>query len=242
MESARTDVISRKEGQKSPDSEQQNARGEETRARILKAGLRLFALHGYHGTGIRTLAAEAGANVAAVNYHFGSKQGLLDSVVDELITSVRALADPLIEQLDKTIAASGNDRVALARGTKVLIRAMVQAALVYEGCDWDTMLIQRESLQQSPVYTRIYDGYIYEIHNAMCRLVAAATDKPVGTSENTITSHALLNLCLTWGMCRVDVLRKLGREDYGTEGVSMVMEEVALMGIRLLGLPDPDKK
>ncbi len=221
-------------------SDQQSVRGEETRARILKAGLRLFALHGYHGTGIRSLAAEAGANVAAVNYHFGSKQGLLDAVVDDLITSVRALADPLIEQMDLLIAASGQDKAALSKGAKVLLRAVVESALVYEGCDWETMLIQRESLQQSDVYTRIYDGYIYEIHNAICRLTEAATGEKAGSAENTIISHALLNMCLTWAMCRVDVLRKLGWEDYSEEGMSRIAEQAACIGVRMLGLPDAD--
>jgi AcrR family transcriptional regulator len=225
------------QNQRQGGQEQQSVRGEETRTRILKAGLRLFALHGFHGTGIRTLAGEAGANVAAVNYHFGSKQGLLDAVVDDLIASVRSLADPLIEQMDLMITTTQGDREELSRGTKVLLKAIVEGALIFERCDWETMLIQRESLQQSDVYKRIYDGYIFEIHNAICRLVEAATGQCNGSSENIITSHALLNMCLSWAMCRVDVLRKLGWEEYGEKGVALVAEQAACMGVRMLGLP-----
>lgn len=51
-----------------------------TRGRILAAAERLFAQHGFGGTTMRDLTREAGANLAAVNYHFGSKDGLLEAV------------------------------------------------------------------------------------------------------------------------------------------------------------------
>src|SRR6185312_612771 len=47
-----------------------------TRERILKTAARLFAEHGYEATGIRTLAAKARVNQAAINYHFKTKDGL----------------------------------------------------------------------------------------------------------------------------------------------------------------------
>lgn len=51
-----------------------------TRDRILAAAERLFAQHGFSGTTMRALTREAGANLAAVNYHFGNKDGLLEEV------------------------------------------------------------------------------------------------------------------------------------------------------------------
>src|SRR4051794_20840506 len=44
---------------------------EATRDRLLDAAERLFAEHGYQATTMRGLTAEAAANIAAVNYHFG---------------------------------------------------------------------------------------------------------------------------------------------------------------------------
>lgn len=42
----------------------------------MAAATELFAAHGFRGTSIRDIAAQAGANVAAGHYHFGSKEGL----------------------------------------------------------------------------------------------------------------------------------------------------------------------
>lgn len=57
--------------------------GEATRAALLAAGRSLFARKGFDGTSVRALTAEAGTNLGAVTYHFGSKYGLYTSVLEE---------------------------------------------------------------------------------------------------------------------------------------------------------------
>ncbi len=52
-----------------------------TRTRLLEAAGPVFAEQGYHHARIRTICAQAGANVAAVNYHFGDKLGLYTEVL-----------------------------------------------------------------------------------------------------------------------------------------------------------------
>ena len=52
----------------------------ETRTRILDAAEELFMLHGFEGTSMRLLTAKAGVNLAAVNYHFGSKDALIEAL------------------------------------------------------------------------------------------------------------------------------------------------------------------
>jgi len=54
--------------------------GELTRQRILDAAEKLFAEHGYANVSVRTVTTKARQNLAAVNYHFGSKDGLLEAV------------------------------------------------------------------------------------------------------------------------------------------------------------------
>lgn len=50
------------------------------RTRILAAAARLFAERGMAGVGLREITAAAGTNLAAVNYHFGSKEKLLEAL------------------------------------------------------------------------------------------------------------------------------------------------------------------
>ena len=59
-----------------------------TRLRILDAAECLFMEHGFEATGMRLVTAKAKVNLAAVNYHFGSK----DNIYREVLRHVRALA------------------------------------------------------------------------------------------------------------------------------------------------------
>lgn len=66
---------------------------EESRERLLRAGLRLFALQGFSKTSTRELAEAADVNVAAISYYFGDKAGLYRAVFFEPMGGAPA-ADP----------------------------------------------------------------------------------------------------------------------------------------------------
>jgi len=56
-----------------------------TKARLLQAGRKIFAEHGLENATIRDICSQAGANVAAVNYHFGGKEKLYVAVLQDYI-------------------------------------------------------------------------------------------------------------------------------------------------------------
>lgn len=59
---------------------------QDTRERILDVAERLFMARGYEGTSMRMITGEAGVNLAAVNYHFGSKEALVREVFRRRLT------------------------------------------------------------------------------------------------------------------------------------------------------------
>jgi AcrR family transcriptional regulator len=58
-----------------------DATSADTKTRILDAAERLFVEHGFEATSLRSLTSAAGVNLAAVNYHFGSKEELFQAVL-----------------------------------------------------------------------------------------------------------------------------------------------------------------
>lgn len=93
--------------------------GFSTRDRILGAAERIFAERGLEGASLRQLTAEAQVNLAAVNYHFGSKENLIAEVFSRRL-------DQLGEQRLAALAAAN------ARGNPTLeelLRAFVEPAL-----------------------------------------------------------------------------------------------------------------
>jgi TetR/AcrR family transcriptional regulator, regulator of cefoperazone and chloramphenicol sensitivity len=62
---------------------------QETRARVLTAATRLFAERGFAKVTVRDICRKARANVAAVNYHFGGKEGLYRAVMQTAIETMQ---------------------------------------------------------------------------------------------------------------------------------------------------------
>src|SRR3954452_4875587 len=69
----------------SAKADQRRATGERTQARLMDAALDLLAERGEEGVTLRELTDAAGANVAAVSYHFGSLKSLFDAAIENAL-------------------------------------------------------------------------------------------------------------------------------------------------------------
>lgn len=95
----------------------------ETRTRLLEAAHTLFAEQGYAATSLREITSAAEANLAAVNYHFGSKEGLLLAVLHGAI-------DPINEErlrgIDEAEARHGDRPVPLEEVLRIFLGPVVR--------------------------------------------------------------------------------------------------------------------
>ena len=84
---------------------------EDTKTALLAAAQQLIVERGYAGATVRELAAAAGTNVAAINYHFGSREKLLNEAVLDFFLDWKDRAmdvdiDPEAEPLQQFAARS----------------------------------------------------------------------------------------------------------------------------------------
>jgi len=79
------------------------SKSERTRERIREAALVSFRTRGYDATTIRGIASEAGVSVGTTNYHFGSKNALVQELYLEVQQAHRSAAEPLLEGTDDLI-------------------------------------------------------------------------------------------------------------------------------------------
>jgi AcrR family transcriptional regulator len=73
----------------------------ETRTRILEAAERLFERRGPELTSVRSITEEAGVNVAAVHYHFGSRRGLFHEIAQRRFAAIRSEQLARLEVLER---------------------------------------------------------------------------------------------------------------------------------------------
>ena len=73
----------------------------------MRAATTLFAEHGVGAVGVRRVAAAAGENTTAINYHFGGKDGLWRAVVERAAKRLREGIDaPTLARADPTVIAA----------------------------------------------------------------------------------------------------------------------------------------
>ena len=77
----------------------------ETKDRILDVAERLFADRGYPATSLRDITAEAGVNLASVNYHFGAKESLLAALLERRFAPVNRRRLELLDALEGQVGA-----------------------------------------------------------------------------------------------------------------------------------------
>lgn len=79
-------------------------KGEDTARRILLAAIEVFADEGYEGASTRSLAGRAGVNAPAIQYYFGSKEGLYRAVIAHIANLVEERLAPLAQRITAALA------------------------------------------------------------------------------------------------------------------------------------------
>jgi AcrR family transcriptional regulator len=110
-----------------------------TRDRILDTSVKLFADKGFAQTSLRAITAEAGVNLAAVNYHFGSKDALILAVFERILDPVNQARLGLLDEAE-------------ARGESPDLRTVIRAFVAPP--------LQKMPHQRGPQVVRLF-GRLY---------------------------------------------------------------------------------
>jgi AcrR family transcriptional regulator/transposase len=90
--------------------------------RIVAIAEKMFAEHGYRGVSLRAVMRECGVNAAAVHYHFGSKEALLEEI---FVRRAGALNSARLRLLDSCMQGAGTDNSEIL---ELILRAFLSPA------------------------------------------------------------------------------------------------------------------
>ena len=187
-------------------------RGAETRSQLIEAALDVFGRLGFEGATTRQIAKTAGANLAAIVYHFGSKEALHLAVAEHVATSMRAALEPAFAAIGDP---SANVSAEAARSSFTrLIEAYVDLLIGSARAERWARFIVREQMQPSAAFDVIY-GFMSGPLGIATRLVATALGRPED-DEIRIRVFAMFGQVLVFRVSQALVNRHMGWHAVGT--------------------------
>ncbi|MGQ0628706.1 MAG: CerR family C-terminal domain-containing protein [Phycisphaerales bacterium] len=197
----------------------------ETDARLLQAAGEVFAERGFREATVREICTRAGANVAAVNYHFGDKEGLYR----------RVLAFSGRMALEKyPIGAAEPSNATPEERLRVFVRNYVDRLLDEGRPAWHGKLIARELFDPTPAFDELVEGFVRPQYERL-RLIVADLLGPAASEDRLRRCVcSVVGQCLFYKHCRPVVARLMPgmvHDEAGRNVLAAHITTVALGGI-----------
>lgn len=180
-------------------------RGAETRAQLIAAALEIFGRLGYEGATTRQIAKAANANLAAIVYHFGSKEALHLAVAEHVAKSILAKIGPTLATISEPEATATPEaaRASLHR----LVGTMVDVLLGSEEAERWARFIVREQLQPTAAFDVIY-GFMEHAMSTALHIVTIILDVPED-EEIRLRTITVLGQVIVFRVAQTLVLRRM---------------------------------
>ncbi len=181
-----------------------------TREKILAAAGEIFGEKGYKDATIRTIAQAAGANIAAINYHFRDKEGLYGAVLEEVF---RQGFSRFPGTMDLAPGASPEQRL------RAFVRAMfyrLQSKEGWGGIAGRGRLIARELLAPSPAFEAILDLYIKPHRDLLLAIIIDIMGENPGPKKLLPCAISIIGQCIYYALA-APVIGKISADNVPTE-------------------------
>ena len=168
------------------------ARGEETRRRILETALDLFAAQGYEGASTRQIAEGAGVNLPAIQYYFGNKEGLYRAVIEDITADTDRHMASLAPRVQAALDAPETPREEFAALLCEMLETFV--VLVTSGTQVESrrLIFARAEIEETPGLDILHENGMRQIFNPCLGLLARLHRKPATDQEMTFRTLALI--------------------------------------------------
>ncbi len=194
-----------------------SARGGPTRQQLLESAGAVFAETGFRHATLREICARAGANIAAVNYHFGDKETLYSEVLHFAQTQAVEKYPPLLEV--------GQDAPADQR-LNAFVRSLLLRLLDQGPVAWHGKLMAREMIEPTSALDALAKERIQPMAEQLRGIVAELLQC---SPEQDLVRHCLLSVvsqCVFYHHCRPLLARIFPQQHFDAGSVEKLAAHI----------------
>lgn len=197
-----------------------------TEQRLLDAAGEVFAEFGFRAATVRQICEKAGANIAAVNYHFGDKEGLYLAVL-------RSVPDAHAEKYPPHSGLSRN--ATPEQQLRGYVQALLQRVFDPGRPGWHAKLIAREMAEPTRALGTLLEDLARPLHRELADIVrrllgSRATDEIV-----RLAALSVMGQCVYYHHARAVMRHLYPEQGYGAGDITRLADhitEFSLAGVR----------
>ena len=202
----------------------QTVASDQTRTRLIDAAGEMFAELGFHHTTVRQICQRAGANIAAVNYHFRDKTGLYTEVVRQSMRAARL--DAVKAAFDQTAPP------------EVILRAVIKARLEslrsLDLSDWHFRIFAHELAKPTPAMNVVVNEAIKPLYSRMCNLLGSLLRLSPEHEKTRLCAHSIIGQILFYAFARSVISRLAPEMKMTATQIDLIADHIAEFSLAYL--------
>jgi AcrR family transcriptional regulator len=193
------------------------ARGEETRARIIAAALRVFADEGYARASTRHIAEAAGVTPPALQYYFDSKDGLHRACARAIVGEIWTTLDPYRQRVE-----AADDRETALDALCDFLDSLAELSLGEASAGWKQFIGRAQADGAGPASAVVLEEVSRPLNATVALAVGAALGRPADSEEIRLRASAIISPISAFHASRSNTLAVLGWPDCEGERLAAV--------------------
>lgn len=209
-----------------------------TRQRLLEAAGEIFAEKGFRQATVRGICARAGANVAAVNYHFRSKEGLYAAVLQYAHGCAA-------EKYPADVASEAFRRTAPEERLRLFVGSFLRRILDEGRPAWHGKLWAREMVEPTAALDELVARAIRPQSDLLMSIIRDLLGPGASSWRVRACANSVVGQCLYYHFCRPVLARLDPRWNVGPDMIDGIADHVtafSLEGVRGLAAARPRRR
>jgi AcrR family transcriptional regulator len=188
-----------------------------TETRLLEAAGEIFAEHGYRAATVRQICEKAGANLAAVNYHFGDKEGLYMAVL-------RSVPLAHVEKYPANLGLTPDATAEQKLGA--YIQSLLRRVFDEGRPGWHTKIIAREMIEPTRALDTLLEEVARPVHQELASIVRDLLDPRASDEAVRLCTLSIMSQCVYYHHARPVIRRLYPEQKYGSEDIARLADHI----------------
>jgi len=201
----------------------------DAKKRLLKCAIKEFAEKGFDGASTRDIVKQAGMNISAISYYFGSKEGLYTEILTQVAAYVNETMADLLKRYDDLLQIPSGDEkvVSAAELLKDFVRRFLRIICMGKHLDNMRAIFIQEYSRQSPWFYGVLDNLSTKYFQIFVRLLLIIHGDKMNKEAASLSTFMIFSQIFVFFIRKDTILSIAGWKEFNEENIDEMLGKVS---------------